>query len=294
MLSRVTTQMTMASAQATLGAGASRVADLQERAASLKNILRPSDDPQGTSDAMGVRAQQAAVAQYSRNADDAAGWLSVTDSALGDVVDRLNSARDLVVQGGNNGILTPDAREGLAVQITAIKQDLLTAGNQKYVGRAVFAGNSADGTAISQDFQVSGDGTNAVSRRLSDQVTVRADTSAASVFGAGDSSVFSLLDRIAGDLRAGADVASDLTALDGRLTTVRTMQADVGVRHATVIAAQTTIGNRATALESQRSVIEDRDVAKSVLDLQTAQNTYQVALGVTARVIKTSLMDYLS
>ena len=64
MITRVTTQMSMAAASARLQAGAAKVAQLTDQATSLKNISRPSDDPVGTGTSMQVRKEQAANAQY--------------------------------------------------------------------------------------------------------------------------------------------------------------------------------------------------------------------------------------
>lgn len=66
MITRVTTQMTMAAAQARLQAGAAKVADLTDQATTLKAIRKPSDDPAGTATAMQVRKEQAQELQHQK------------------------------------------------------------------------------------------------------------------------------------------------------------------------------------------------------------------------------------
>jgi flagellar hook-associated protein 3 FlgL len=51
--------------------------------------------------------------------------------------------------------------------------------------------------------------------------------------------------------------------------------------------------SRTVSLESQRSSVEDVDLAKVILDLQTQQTTYQASLAITAKVLQPSLMDFL-
>jgi flagellar hook-associated protein 3 FlgL len=48
------------------------------------------------------------------------------------------------------------------------------------------------------------------------------------------------------------------------------------------------------ALETQRSGIEDVDMAEVLMDLQLQQVAYQAALNVTAKVLQPSLMDFLA
>ncbi len=146
MITRVTTQMSMASASARLQAGAAKVAQLTEQATTLKNIQRPSDDPVGTASSMQVRKEQAAAAQYTRNANDAAGWLATTDSALSSVYSVLNNVRDLTVQAANSGTMSDTDRDALVTQFQSLKSDLEARANTTYGTRSVFAGSSTAST----------------------------------------------------------------------------------------------------------------------------------------------------
>ena len=50
--------------------------------------------------------------------------------------------------------------------------------------------------------------------------------------------------------------------------------------------ASQTNASQTVSLEAQRSCVEDVDFAKTILDLQTQQTTYQTSLGVTAKVLQ--------
>ncbi|WIB34908.1 hypothetical protein [Curtobacterium sp. MCJR17_043] len=142
MITRVTTQMTMAAAQSRLQAGAAKVADLTDQATSLKAIRKPSDDPTGTATAMQVRKEQAQAAQHARNADDAVGWLATTDSALAGVSKVLGKVRDLTVQAASDGTMGTTDRQAFISELQGLKADLLSSANTKYGTRSVFAGSS--------------------------------------------------------------------------------------------------------------------------------------------------------
>ncbi|MBT2501002.1 flagellar hook-associated protein FlgL [Curtobacterium sp. ISL-83] len=292
MITRVTTQMSMAAAAARLQAGAAKLAQLTDQATSLKNIQKPSDDPVGTASAMQVRKDQAATAQYTRNADDAAGWLATTDSALSGVYSVLGSVRDLTVQAANTGMMSDADRQTFITQFQSLKADLTSRANATYGTRSVFAGSSTTPTAFDPTTGWASAGT-AVTRRIGDSDTVRVDTSGTAVFGSGSTSVFSMIDSIVTDLQNGTNVNARIADVDSAITTVRGAQADVGVRHASALAAQDSLKTVATSLEARRSGIEDKDLAKAVLDVQVQQTNYQAALAITAKVLQPTLMDYL-
>jgi flagellar hook-associated protein 3 FlgL len=284
--------MSMAAATTRLQAGAAKLAQLTEQATTLQNIQRPSDDPVGTASAMQVRKDQAANAQYTRNANDAAGWLATTDSALGDVYSVLSKVRDLTVQAASSGTMSDSDRDAFVTQFQALSADLASSANASYGTRSVFAGSSTSATAYDPATGWTSS-TAPVDRRIADGTTVRVDTPGTTVFGSGSSSVFSMIDSIVSDLQNGVNVNPRLNDVDAHIDTVRGVQADVGVRHAAALTAQSSLTSSAVDLESRRASIEDKDLAKAVLDLQVQQTNYQAALAVTAKVLQPTLMDYL-
>ncbi|UNK46791.1 flagellar hook-associated protein 3 [Arthrobacter sulfonylureivorans] len=289
-------------AQRNLQDNMARIAKLQELAAGESLITRPSDDPTGTADSMRTRADIRANEQYKRNIDDANGWLTTADSALGTVTGLLNKARDLTIQA-SNGSLTPTAREAIALELDSIKSSLLDASKTQYLGRSVFAGNS-DGKVFDYTdvapYKFDGPDST-VDRRIGANLTVRVDADGASVFGEDGTdvngnpttSVFALLESMSADLRSGVDVSDRLNAIDAKLNTVINARAEVGTRHAQILKAQETNLDEAVSLEARRSGIEDPDLGKVVLDLKMQEVAYQAALQVTARVLQPTLMDFL-
>jgi flagellar hook-associated protein 3 FlgL len=294
MIARVTNQTMMHSAQRNLQAGAARLAELQDKAASQKAINRPSDDPTATGAAMQVRGQQAAASQYSRNMDNGNTWLTTIDSALGSSTKILRKIQDLVIQGSND-VLTPGAKEAIAAEIEGLGKDLLSQANTTVMGRSVFAGNSDAPAAFDNATPPNFTGTagSAVERRIGSNQTVRVDADGAAAFGTGATSVFKLIDDIASDLRLGVNPSAHLAAIGSRFDAVVTQQSDIGARQAQLLRAQEVNMTEQGLLEAQRSGIEDADLSQTVLDLQLQQTNYQVALAVTAKVLPMTLMDFL-
>ncbi|TFC54374.1 flagellar hook-associated protein 3 [Cryobacterium sp. TMT2-17-1] len=295
MIARVTSQTQMRSAQTNLQANLARMAQLQEQATSLKAIARPSDDPARAADSLTVRAEQRAVTQYARNADNGDGWLTTASMALAEATNLLNQVRDLTVQGANDGALSPAAKEAIAARLDGLTQNLLAQANADYLGRSVFAGNSDAGLAFRDDpdFTFTGTATASVDRRIGADTTVRVDADGAAIFGTATNSIFALIGTIADDLRTGTNVGAHLTAIDLAMKTVLTAQTDVGVRQAQIQKAGEALVQHKGNLEAQRAGIEDVDLGQAILDLKLQEVTYQAALSVTARVLQPTLMDFL-
>jgi flagellar hook-associated protein 3 FlgL len=297
MINRMTTQTMMRSAQRNLQSNMEQLAKLQEQATSLKAISRPSDNPTGTAESLTVRAEQRAVDQYRRNADNGNGWLTTIDSALTATNTILNRIRDLTVRGANDGSMSAPAKEALAVELVGLKDDLLKQANTTYLGRNVFAGNTDAGVAFNADYSFNGLGGDSVQRRINSDTTVRVDADGAAVFGtaAGGDSVFELVDDIVSELRgtANVNVGPRLAQLDDRMKTIAGQHAQIGAQQNLVERAQDSLLAQKGSLEAQRSSVEDIDLGQIILELKTQEVTYQSALAVTARVLQPTLMDFL-
>jgi len=294
MLNRVTNQSMAAAAQRNLQTGQSRLAALQQRASTLQNITRPSDDPAALANAVATRAQLRAADQYATNINDGNGWLNTADAALGQATNILNKVRDLTLAASNTS-LNKTARDAIATELDGLGKDLLTAANTKYLGRSVFAGSSDSANAFSTGKPPVFNGVpgSSVERRVDAGQKVRVDADGGAIFGVGAGSVFALVSDVAAAIRAGDSPASKLDAVDARLDGVINGRAEVGVRQAQLESAQDRLKDLQTTLEAQRSAIEDADIGRVVLDLKLQETNYQVALAVTAKVLQPTLMDFL-
>ncbi len=302
MYTRITNQTINFSAQRNLQSNKALLDKIQEQGTSRQAINRPSDDPVGTAKSLQVRNAQAANAQYGRNIDDGNGWLGTVDTTLTATTNIMNRIRDLTVQGANDGTMSPTAKQAITTELTSLKSQLLTQANVTYLGRSIFAGNSTAGVAFDPTtYAYTGDPTNAstVQRRVDANTLVRVDANGAAVFGTAnadptlDTSVFTLIDNIVSDLNSGTNIGARLTEIDTRMQAIRGQQAVTGTNQTMLTRAEDANSNRTVSLEAQRSSVEDVDLAKVILDLQTQQTTYQASLAITAKVLQPSLMDFL-
>lgn len=293
-MTRITSSMLTMAAQRNLAHSQSALARLQEMGSSGTRLTKPSDDPAATAAALRVRSEQRATAVYQRNADDAQGWLGTLDNVLNSSTDILRRARDLTLQGANDGAQSPASREALAVEIESLRDALLQQANTQYLGRSVFAANSLAGEAFAADYSHTGVAGATLERRIGADASVTVDGDGVATFGEGATSVFALLDRIATDLRAGTPVGDRVADIDVRMSAITTQRSIAGSRYAQVERGKDLLVMSSNELEARRSALEDADLGQVIIDLKLQEVAYQAALSVTARAIPPTLLEFLS
>ncbi|WP_229702928.1 flagellar hook-associated protein FlgL [Microbacterium murale] len=275
-----------------LQANLSELARLQQQATSQRAFSAPSEDPAAAAAALNLHAEQRRNEQYARNVDDGLAWVTTADNAIAASTALLGRARDLTVQGANDGAMDATAKEAIAVELEGIREELLAKANTRLLGRSVFAGTS-NSAAFATDYSFSGAPGAEVTRRISDNASVRVDTDGAAVFGTGSGSVFALIDTIIGDLRSGTNVGPRLNEIDDRLTAMLSAQGAVGTRQSQIERAKEAAVQNSVSLEARRAAVEDVDSVEVLVRLQAQELVYRSALAVNARVLQPSLMDFL-
>ena len=122
-----------------------RMANAQERIASGKKILRPSDDPRGLSKSLAVRSDLRTTATYADNASSASTFMSLTETSLQELSDLLSRAKSTMLEGAN-GTSGGVAHDALARDVRAMIDEALLIANRKVGGRSLFAGHRTRST----------------------------------------------------------------------------------------------------------------------------------------------------
>lgn len=323
-IGRVTTSQIWANSNVNIQTSKARLSQLTAQSSSGIAITKPSDDPAASAAIMKVLGQQSATTQYGTNIGDGLGWLSTADTTMSSAENLVRQAKDLAIQAGNSGTSSAASREAIATQLEGIRADLLSAANTQYNGRSIFAGTSDASAAFDSTGTYNGTTTTttatppvttavgSVQRRIgpatTDVVTVSADGLA--TFGSGQTSVFAQIQTVIDALRdPGYDtdtpstttgltpkqtVTAGIDQLSSGLTNISAQHAVVGANYARMTSAKAQNATTATALETQRSGLQDADTTKTLLDLKTQELAYQTALQVTAQVIQPTLMSFLS
>lgn len=285
----LTVQRALQSSQSALGA-------VQTRLSSGKRIQAWSDSPADATSVARLRSEQREWDAYTKAADDGEAWLGTADSALQNAVDLLHRARELTTAAASS-ILAPSEREAIAVELESIRDELVGLANTTHLDNPVFAGH---GTAAVQQvggvWTYTGDA-GQVQRRVAPEVMVTVNVSANDVFGfAAGNDVFSLLDQVAADVRAGNVAAvggSHLTDLTARTHDLTSGLATIGARTNQITHARQTGAERLDVIRTNRTSLEDVDFAQAAVDLTMARSAYEAALAATAQLSLPSLARFL-
>jgi len=276
-----------------LQAKAGRLAQLQSQLSSGRQITRPSDSPTGTSNALRLRAELSRITQCQNNTSDAQGWLQTTDIAMSSVMDQLQQARSLVVQGMNTGTGNPTSNEALARQVDQLRTSVLSLANTCYLGRPIFGGTTSGKQAFDSAGVYVGDA-GVVSRTVAPRTAVDINASGQSVFGPSGSTVFDLLGDVANTLRTNPTaLGSRLDSLDAAMSRISGEQALVGAHYNQVTQAQADLGASLLDHRTQLSQVQDIDLANVAVEVASADAAYEAALATTAKIRQTSLLDFV-
>ncbi|MDF2636172.1 MAG: flagellar hook-associated protein 3 [Pelosinus sp.] len=294
---------------------------LQQQIADGKAIHKPSDDPIKTIRSLRFNSNLAINEQYTQNVNDSLSWMNTTDSAMSDLSSIMIRMKELTV--GADGTKPIDSLNTIASEIDGLIEQAISIGNTKIGDRYVFSGQM-DKTEPLKRTTV----TDPVTGKVQDVVVYNGDINKISmqikqggINPSNDSinltgvDVFGPLKTIAGSTSPVLDVFNQLIALKEELAkpnpdltyVSNTGLANIDSIHAKQLQQQTQIGTRMSTYEMAKSMLEnnkttittdlaaneDLNIPAALIDFKTAENVYQSALAVGAKILPQSLVDFL-
>lgn len=137
---RVTNQLLINTTLFNLQASLRRIARLQDVLANGgKELLRPSDDPEGVATALRLRTTRFELDRFTTNIERSRPFVERTESVLGDLMNAFVTLREATVTGADEGIDSA-GRTALANQATSILETVINAANSDFAGRFLFGG----------------------------------------------------------------------------------------------------------------------------------------------------------
>ena len=137
---RVSEKMLFDSTTRHLRLNADALLKVQDRVSSGKRVSRPSDDPVSAARILGYGRAVDQVDQYLRNMNESEQFLSVSESALSGVEERIHRASELAVDMANAS-KHPEDRKIAASEVKQIFEQLTAVANTVHNGQTIFAGN---------------------------------------------------------------------------------------------------------------------------------------------------------
>jgi flagellar hook-associated protein 3 FlgL len=290
---RVSESMLYSSANTSLAKQMVNMQNLTEQISASKKLIRPSDNPADVRSAVGLYDTLAQLNQFGRNIDTATSTLSAMDGALSSASDLIQRANELAIQGANSS-LSPGDRQNIAAEVSQLTEAMAQDANAKVGNNYIFSGFKTDTPA----YQVIGPGqvgayqgdNGVVLARVGPSSTMQTSMSGQAAF----QPALDALTQLQADLTSGQAVQSTtISQISGALQSLSQAQATVGARENRMTDAKSTQQNLLTSNQALLSGLQDVNMPAAITALTQAQTTYQASLAVTAKVMQTSLIDYL-
>ncbi|WP_139491159.1 flagellar hook-associated protein FlgL [Brevibacillus dissolubilis] len=266
---------------------------LQEQASSGRVISRPSDDPVIASRGMYYRTALAENEQFQRNMNEAQAWMDTTDQALDEAVNLMHRAKELLVQSG--GVLDDAARQAIAGELSQIREQMGSVANKTIGGRYIFAGTETKTQPfdpVTQTF--TNQSADDINVELSKGIFLPINVQGVQVFNEpATDNIFKVLGDAVTILNTGASATSVLDRVVSQTDNMLAVRATLGARVNRLELISERLSTEEVSLNKLMSDNEDADMAEVITELKTQENVHRSALGVGARIIQPSLLDFL-
>ena len=308
---RVTESMISSAYMNDLNRNLSRIARYQEQLATNKRINRPSDDPVGVISSLAVRSSMRGLAQFSRNADDATGWLTQSETAVMDINEVLNRSYELAMQSAS-GTKSDIEKRAIATELKQLRDYLVELGNARLGDKYIFGGfntttppfQKAGNDVLYQGFNLtSADAADIDSLQeqnvrfeINSGTRISVGFNGVELMGRGSDNIFALMDNLINDLSGNADthvLAGHAAKMQARQDDILTLAADIGGRTNRLSLLSDRFTEDGYNYERLQSSIEDIDTAEIITRLKLAETVYEAALSIGSKVILPNLTEFL-
>ncbi|MEI6565154.1 MAG: flagellin [Verrucomicrobiota bacterium] len=285
---------------------------LQRQAATGQRIENPSDNPDATRQVLDLKTRLQTQGQYQNNISALSSQASAVYSAIQGVQHVSNRAGEIAILA--DGTKSPDELKTYATEVNHLIEQAVQQGNTKFGDTYLFGGTKSDkppyvlghdaeGRPTNPTYQGN---TNSAPTEISEGVSISIAPPAANSSGSGPRGLLA-------DDRSGADLLKHLVSLRDHLLAGDTAAisstdrpalsrdednilyhvADHGALTARLEAASTAVTAQNQSVRKSISQQTDADLADTLVQLGSVQTAYQAALQSAAKLMGTSLMDYI-
>jgi len=265
-----------------------------------KRVNVPSDDPLAASLMVGNQDQTSRNDQYLQNVDSLNNQMQTADTALASVVAALNQAISLGVQG-STGTISSSQRQQIAQSLQGIQAQIVQLANTEIGGVYLFGGTTSTTTPYEIDsssasgVQYNGNlGTNQV--EVADGLTVQTNLPGSQLFQNANGDVFGSLQQLINALQTGtaSDAATATNAVRDAYNSITENRIFYGNVENQLNSTQTFLNQEKVNLSSQENTLVGADITKAATDLTQATTAHDAALAAAAKILPTSLLNYLA
>ncbi|MBY0009455.1 flagellar hook-associated protein FlgL [Paenibacillus typhae] len=302
---RVTSNMMNSQLLLNLNRNARTMNDTQLQLSTGRKINKPSDDPVGITYSLRYRAEISSNEQYTKNVDSSLSWLDYNDTVLGQAGEVVQRLRELTVQAAT-GSNPQSALDSINEEVMQLKEQLVDIANSKLNGKYIFNGEQYD--VKPYDFVKGTDGTFDTTKAITtdsgqiqyvvgEGVQLPISTSGNDVFGysSDTDNIFAVINNISSALKSGniTAVSDQLANVDTRIEKFLTARSEIGAKTNRVELMQERLSDLNTNLTELQAKTEDASYEELIMNSKIQENIYNASLSVGAKIISTTLVDFI-
>jgi flagellar hook-associated protein 3 FlgL len=265
-----------------------------------QRVSVPSDDPYAMAADIQSLAASASVDSYTRNGNAVLSQVQMADSVLSNVVSEMTQAVTLGTEGAD-GSMNSQNRASVASQVQGILSNIVSQANTSFNGVSLFAGTATPASVFVPDTS-SPDGYSYQGNDDVDQATIGDGLKVATnipgdqIFTNPGGSVLGSLSQLVTALNSGStdDIATATAAVSSALTQVSSARMNYAVTVNQINSQESYLSQETISLSSQQQSLTGIDMATAISNMTQAQTAHSAVLAAAAKVLPTSLLDYLN
>jgi len=259
-------------------------------------INKPSDDPASAALLTQIDNLSSQVDSFQRSVSSIAGELQTADSTMNSVVEALQRAISLGVEGAN-GTLSDSDRADVSAELQGIQSQLLSLANTTYQGQFIFAGTSGTQPYVADPASPSGityQGNNDVNFvTIGNSYQLQVNLPGSKIFNGAGADVFQSMQNLITALNTNTGVDTAVTQLRAAYDNVNDQRVFYGNAINQTTAQQTVLSTENLDLSQQQNTVGAADLASVSSQIVNDNIAQQATLEAIGRTPQTSLFDYL-
>lgn len=269
-----------------------------QQLASGRRVALPSDDPSAAAANLESLASSANADSYTRNGNAVLSQVQMADSALSSVIGELNQAVSLGTEGADASMNGAD-RVSIANQVQSILSEVVSQANTTFNGVGLFSGTK-DGTAFVPDvsspngYTYQGNsGVNTVT--IGDDLQVNLNIPGDQIFMNPQGNVLGSITQLITALKNGttSEIGAAVAQVNMAIGTVSEQRVTYAGTVKQIDSQESYLSQETISLTAQQQSLTGIDVATAVTNMTQAQIAHSAVLAAAAKVLPTSLLDYL-
>lgn len=154
---RVSDNMNYAQVVNNLGKNRKEASELNNQAATMKRVTKPSDDPAGTARVLSSRTDISNFTQFDKSLNYAKSFLDFSEQSLSELSDLLIRLKELAIGQANSAGANAQTRRATAAEVEQLYQQSLHIANRKMGDRYLFGGFKTDSPPFNGKGEYKGD-----------------------------------------------------------------------------------------------------------------------------------------